>query len=185
MTPTDPGRIIIIGAGPTGLGAAYRLSELGVDNYLLLESGDRPGGLSRSYVDAHGFTWDIGGHVQFSHYGYYDRVLDAALLCDWLWHERESWIRIKGRYVPYPFQNNLHRLDPADRNDAVAGLERALLMHGDRAPSSNLAEWIDATFGEGIAGLFMRPHNLKVWAHPRSRRGAGRRENQTEHLGWA
>jgi protoporphyrinogen oxidase len=172
MTPTEPGRIIIIGAGPTGLGAAYRLSELGVDNYLLLEAGDRPGGLSRSYVDARGFTWDIGGHVQFSHYDYYDRVLDAALLDEWLWHERESWIRIKGRYVPYPFQNNLHRLDPADRADALAGLERARLIDG-RVPPGNLAEWIDATFGAGIAGLFMRPYNLKVWAHPLEQLDAG------------
>ena len=63
----------------------------------------------------------MGGHVQFSHYAYYDRVLDQALGGRWLWHERESYDQIKNRFVPYPFQNNIHRLDPADRDDALAG----------------------------------------------------------------
>ena len=28
----------------------------------------------------------------------------------WLYHDRESWVWIAGRFVPYPFQLNLHRL---------------------------------------------------------------------------
>ncbi len=43
----DP-RIVIIGAGPTGLGAGYRLDELGYDDWVLLEAGDRVGGLATS-----------------------------------------------------------------------------------------------------------------------------------------
>jgi cation diffusion facilitator CzcD-associated flavoprotein CzcO len=31
-------KIVIIGAGPTGLGAAYRLNELGYDNWVLYEN---------------------------------------------------------------------------------------------------------------------------------------------------
>ena len=63
--------------------------------------------------------------MQFSHYAYYDDVLDAALGDEWLWHERESWVWIKGRFVPYPFQNNIHRLDREDMELALRGLERA------------------------------------------------------------
>src|SRR5262245_3615076 len=106
MAPTDAGRVLVLGAGPTGLGAAYRLHERNYDNFLVLEGGDSPGGLASSFVDARGFTWDMGGHVQFSHYSYYDRVLDRALDDEWLWHERESWVWMKGRFIPYPFQNN-------------------------------------------------------------------------------
>ena len=75
----DPGRLLIVGVGPTGLGAAYRLQELGFEDYWILEAGNEPGGLASSHVDSKGFTWDIGGHVQFSHYAYYDNVLDRAL----------------------------------------------------------------------------------------------------------
>jgi protoporphyrinogen oxidase len=32
--------------------------------------------------------------------------------------------------------------------------------------SENFEEWIEATFGEGIARYFMLPYNFKVWAHP-------------------
>ena len=170
---TDPGRVLIIGAGPTGLGAAYRLHELGVGDFIVLEAEAAPGGLAASYVDARGFTWDMGGHVQFSHYAYYDRVLDKALGDRWLWHERESWIRIKNRFVPYPFQNNIHRLDPADRDRALAGLEQARSGREGTGRPASFASWISQTFGDGIAGLFMRPYNLKVWGYPLEELDAG------------
>jgi len=44
-------KIIIIGAGPTGLGAARRLEELGHKNWQLLESSSHAGGLASSFVD--------------------------------------------------------------------------------------------------------------------------------------
>src|SRR5690242_10166036 len=121
----DPGRTLILGAGPTGLGAASRFEELGFDDFLLLCGDARAGGLAASELDAQGFTWDLGGHVQFSHYPQYDAMLDRVLPGQWLWHERESWIWFRDRFVPYPFQNNLHRLDPPERDRALAGLRRA------------------------------------------------------------
>jgi protoporphyrinogen oxidase len=32
------------------------------------------------------------------------------------------------------------------------------------SPPANFGEWIDATFGPGLAAIFMRPYNTKVWA---------------------
>ncbi len=61
-------KIVIIGAGPTGLGAAYRLKELGYKNFQLYDRHPYIGGLASSFTDSAGFTWDIGGHVMFSHY---------------------------------------------------------------------------------------------------------------------
>ena len=72
-------KYLIIGAGPTGLGAAIRLQELGENSFAVLEANDYVGGLSASFKDEHGFTWDIGGHVIFSHYPYFDQLLDKAL----------------------------------------------------------------------------------------------------------
>lgn len=162
----DSGNILILGAGPTGLGAAYRLQELGFDDFKILELEDGPGGLASSCVDDKGFTWDLGGHVQFSHYSYYDDVLDEVLKGEWLWHERESWIWIKERFVPYPLQNNIHKLDPIDRDQALRGLERVAAENALPSQPRNFADWIKWTFGDGIAELFMYPYNLKVWACP-------------------
>jgi protoporphyrinogen oxidase len=160
----DKTEIAILGAGPTGIGAALRLRELGCGDFLLIDAADSPGGLASSVTDEHGFTWDLGGHVQFSHYRKFDEYMDLAFPAGgWLWHERESWIRFRQQYIPYPFQNNLHRLEPADRWRAVQGLMRDGAIH--HAPK-NFEQWIDANFGAGIAELFMLPYNRKVWAHP-------------------
>jgi len=162
----DPGRILIVGAGPTGLGAAVRLEELGHDDYLVLEQSTNPGGLAASFLDDQGFTWDVGGHVQFSHYWYYDALLDRALGTAWLHHERESWVWIKGRFVPYPFQYNIHRLDPPDRDRVLRGIERAAAAAPTRP--ANFHEWIVATFGRELAEIFLFPYNEKVWGYPLS-----------------
>jgi len=168
-----PGRIVIIGAGPTGLGAANRLEELGHTDYVVLEQTSRPGGLAASVVDDQGFTWDIGGHVQFSHYDYYDRVIDRAVGRRWLTHERESWVWIRGRFVPYPFQNNIHRLDPDECRRALEDLERAAARRADAGPPAHFADWVTQTFGEAIAEMFHRPYSFKVWGHPLETIGVG------------
>ena len=48
---------LIIGGGPTGLGAACRLEEKGLP-WHLLEAEERFGGLAHSFKDPQGFTWD-------------------------------------------------------------------------------------------------------------------------------
>src|ERR1043166_5736487 len=119
-------RHLIIGGGPTGLGAAWRLEQRAVRDWLVLEGSRVAGGLAQSVVDEHGFTWDLGGHVQFSHYEMFDQLMDELLGVDgWLDHDRESWVRIRDRFVPYPFQLNLHRLPEADQASCVSGLEQA------------------------------------------------------------
>ena len=158
-------RFIIIGAGPTGLGAALRFLELGQKDFLMIEAAATAGGLAASVVDDQGFTWDLGGHVQFSHYQKFDEYMELALGADgWINHERESWIWIKGRFVPYPFQYNLHRLPPEERWRCVEGLLDAAGQPAGRA--KNFEDWILRTFGRGIADVFLLPYNFKVWAYP-------------------
>ena len=158
-------QFLIIGAGPTGLGAARRLEELGKHDWFLLEGDPEAGGLSASFVDAKGFTWDIGGHVQFSHYEYFDQAMEEFLgKQGWLHHERESWVWIRDRFVPYPFQNNIRRLPAADLERCLAGLVD-ITRNGHIKPV-NFREWILATFGPGLAEVFMLPYNFKVWAFP-------------------
>jgi len=160
-------RVVIIGAGPTGIGTAWHLEEIGHSDWLLLECEDRAGGLSASFTDEKGFTWDLGGHVLFSHYDYFDRLMDRALGDRWIYHERESWIWIEGRFVPYPFQNNIRYLSPEAQWDCVLGL---LKLRKKGPPTggavANFRDWLLAVFGEGLARRFMFPYNRKVWAWP-------------------
>jgi len=96
----DNNRIVIIGAGPCGQGAAWRLHELGFENYTVFEKNNYVGGLSASFSDEKGFTWDIGGHIHCLHYDYFDRVMETVLPEDgWVSHERESWIWMRARAI--------------------------------------------------------------------------------------
>jgi len=157
-------RIIIIGSGPAGLGAAHRLKELGYENWAIYEQENRIGGLSSSFVDEQGFTWDIGGHVMFSASERFNRLADSLMGQDFLSHERESWIRILKRWIPYPFQNNIRYL-PKDRVvECLLGLIN--VQHSTKEAAADFEEWIHKTFGEGIANLFLCPYNAKVWAVP-------------------
>lgn len=158
-------KIVIIGAGPTGLGAAYRLKELGYKNFELYDRHPYIGGLASSFKDSAGFTWDIGGHVMFSHYKYYDDIFDKLMGNDFQLNMRECWVRMFDKWVPYPFQNNIRYLPKEVCCECLTGLVEAQTRRDYKA-TKNFKEFIDAVFGDGIVKHFMGPYNFKVWAHP-------------------
>jgi protoporphyrinogen oxidase len=161
-------RIVIIGAGPTGLGAAYRLRELGYHNFIMLEGRDKVGGLASSERSANGFTYDIGGHVLFSHYEYFDKLFDKLMGDDYQLLLRESWVWMCDRFLPYPFQNNIKYLPKEVVYECLLGLIEAQKQPMDLSRYQNFEQLILGVFGSGIAKHFMTPYNFKVWAHPAS-----------------
>ena len=161
-----PGKIVIIGAGPTGLGAAYRLQELGYNDFVVLEGRAGPGGLASSEKSRNGFTYDIGGHVLFSHFRYFDELFDRMLGDEYQELMREAWVWMMDRFLPYPFQNNIKDLPPQAVLKCVLGVLRAQKTNGGKASYENFEQLIHGVFGEGIAEYFMMPYNFKVWAHP-------------------
>jgi protoporphyrinogen oxidase len=162
---TDTPRVVIIGAGPCGLGCARELRRLGHANWVLAEQNALAGGHAGSVVDPQGFTWDFGGHVVFSHFGEFDNLLEETMGEEVYQHERSSYIRFDDKWVPYPFQNNLRHLPPEPAYECILGLIEA--TGGDS--SQDFALWMEATFGGGITHHFMRPYNFKVWATPPER----------------
>jgi UDP-galactopyranose mutase len=99
---------VVIGAGPTGLSAAYHLGE----DALLLEQNQTVGGWCRSLQD-NGFTFDFAGHIMFSNDPYVHELYARLLGDNVHWQDREAWIYSKNTYTRYPFQGALYGL-PAD-----------------------------------------------------------------------
>lgn len=145
------------------MGAAWRLRELGHSNFKVYEKNDYPGGLAASFKDPLNFTWDVGGHVIFSRYDYFHRLLDNVLGKDILDFRREAWIRTLDRWIPYPFQHNLRNLPKDVIEECLQGLKE--IHHTPKNPS-NFEEWVLQSMGRGIAKHFMLPYNFKVWAYP-------------------
>ena len=106
--PKSAPSVLVLGAGPTGLSAAYHLGE----DALLIEANDTVGGWCRSLVD-NGFTFDMAGHIMFSNDPYVHEMYKVLLGDNVHWQDREAWIYSKEVYTRYPFQGSLYGL-PAD-----------------------------------------------------------------------
>ncbi|GAA6040184.1 hypothetical protein JCM8097_004168 [Rhodosporidiobolus ruineniae] len=171
--------VLIVGAGPTGLGAAKRLNQLKHNNFLVVDEQPEAGGLASTDVTPEGFLFDVGGHVIFSHYLYFDDCINEALPKpdDWYEHERVSYVLSKNVWVPYPYQNNITLLPVEDQVKCIEGMiDAAELRTRAVGKPKSFDEWIIRMMGEGLANLFMRPYNFKVWATPTT-------EMQCEWLG--
>lgn len=152
-------KICILGAGFAGIGACERCDELGID-FTVYEKNSSAGGLGASFKKE-GFTWDIGGHVIFSHYSRFDRFIEDALQGDYTLHERQSFINVGRRMIPYPFQNNIGSLPDELLLECLEGLVD--IQNRELGKAQNFYEFIQHNFGAGIARIFMEPYNCKVW----------------------
>ena len=107
---------VVLGAGPTGLAAAYHLGE----GSLLLEKGGTVGGWCRSIEDK-GFTFDYAGHIMFSNDPYVLDLYEKLLGDNVHWQNREAWIYSKEVYTRYPFQGALYGLPPDVLKECLIG----------------------------------------------------------------
>ena len=124
----------IIGAGPTGLSAAYHLGEGAV----LLEKNASVGGWCRSVQD-HGFTFDYAGHIMFSNDPYVLKLYDLLLGPNLHWQNREAWIYSKQVYTRYPFQGALYGLPPKVITECIVGAVEARFGSIDTAAAPTAA----------------------------------------------
>ncbi len=164
MLSTD---LLICGAGPAGLGAAWRLNELNLHNnchgeWLVVDNAETPGGMAVS-PEKEGFTWDLGGHVLFPHYPYFDAVLNEVV---------DNWVEVKpvrgawmfNRFVPYPVQRNIRHFPAKELEQCLQGLAATTT---DSSNNHNFEQHLKASFGFGLYKLFFEPLNFKMWGeHP-------------------
>jgi UDP-galactopyranose mutase len=112
----DAAHAVVIGAGPTGLSAAYHLGQ----DCVLLEQADKVGGWCRS-IEKNGFTFDFAGHIMFSNEPYVHRLYRMLLGENVHWQDREAWIYSKNVFTRYPFQGSLYGLPPAVIKECIVG----------------------------------------------------------------
>ncbi|MDP8954844.1 MAG: FAD-dependent oxidoreductase [Actinomycetota bacterium] len=161
----DVGDVVIVGAGPAGLTAAYQLLKEGVRT-TVLESDSVVGGISRT-VEADGWRFDIGGHRFFTKVKVVDdlwhEILDEG---DFLLRPRMSRIYYDGKYFDYPLKavNALRNLGLVEAVRCVASYAWARVR--PPADQSNLEGWVSARFGTRLYGIFFKTYTEKVWGVP-------------------
>jgi len=154
-------KVLILGAGPTGLGAAHQLEAQKCHDWVLLDSQNRPGGMAVTEVDQYGFRWDLGGHVIHSHYKSFDKA--ALLHTDWAQPNRGGWVRVDGQWCPTPIQQSLGNLRQGKKiTRELRGKGRGAAKPD--AKSNSLAQYYRNRFGETLNDTFFTPFNRKQWA---------------------
>jgi protoporphyrinogen oxidase len=165
--PTDPGAVVVIGAGPAGLTAAYQLGKAG-HPCTVLEGTDVVGGISQTVV-RDGYRFDIGGHRFFT------KVAEVEAL----WHEilpdedfmqrpRSSRIYYRGTFFDYP----LKPVKALRTLGVIEAIRCALSFFWVRVrppkDQTTLEGYVAANYGWRLYGHFFKAYSTKVWGVPPS-----------------
>jgi len=160
--------VVVIGAGPAGLTAAYQLTKADRP-VVVLEADVVVGGISRS-VERDGWRFDIGGHRFFTKVQPVEDLWHEILPDeDFLTRPRMSRIYYGGKFYDYPIRplNALRNLGPAEAIRCVS----SYLWVRVRPPKdqSNLEDYIVANYGRRLYSHFFETYNEKVWGVPASK----------------
>src|SRR5947209_2167005 len=159
--------VVVIGAGPAGLTAAYKLGQQG-QTCTVFESDDVVGGISRT-VERDGWRFDIGGHRFFTKVteveDFWHEILPDS---DFLMRPRMSRIYYNNKFFDYPLKagNALGNLGVIEALRCVLSYLWARI----RPPKdqSNFEGWVAARFGWRLYSIFFKTYTEKVWGVPAS-----------------
>jgi protoporphyrinogen oxidase len=156
--------VVIIGAGPAGLTAAYDLTARGVPA-MVFEQDEHVGGLAKTVVYK-GFRFDIGGHRFFTKVSGVRDLWHEWLGADLLQRPRLSRIYYRGRFFDYPLKaaNVLANLGPLTSASIVLSFLRAKIT--PIRPEISFEDWICNRFGRRLFEEFFESYTEKVWGIP-------------------
>lgn len=158
-------RILILGAGPAGLSAAWELARNSFDmsHVVILESDAQVGGISKT-VQRNGWRFDLGGHRFFSKSKEVNQMWDEMLSPElMLMRPRKSRIYYRGKYFDYPLKplNALWNLGPLETFRCI--LSYALVRLRPPKDQTNFEGWVAARFGWRLYRIFFKTYTEKVW----------------------
>lgn len=164
LNSTDP-EVVVIGAGPAGLTAAYEFGRRG-KKVRVFEADEVVGGISRT-VERDGWRFDIGGHRFFTKVApveaFWHEILPDE---DFLMRPRMSRIFYGNKFYDYPL-----KATNALRNLGIIEAVRCVLsylwvrIHKPK-DTTTFEGWTAARFGWRLYRTFFKTYTEKVWGVP-------------------
>lgn len=162
-------RVVILGAGPAGLSAGWKLADRGhqVD---IIELDSRVGGLCKSYYYKD-YTFDLGGHRFISKDAELIRDITDLMGDELFESPRKSVVRLKGRYFYYPLAGKdlLSKMNPL--TSARCFMDYVYVTTKNKVKKSkevSLEDWVVNRFGRGLYDIYFGPYSEKLWGIPPS-----------------
>ena len=157
-----PPRVVILGAGPAGLTAAYALVKKGAAPVVLEADPEYVGGISRT-IRYKGFFFDIGGHRFFSKSKIVEDLWTEILPDDFIHRPRKSRIYYRRRFFSYPL-----KAFEALFNLGMLESVRCVLSYGAARvrpirPVRSFEDWVVNQFGRRLFEIFFKTYTEKVW----------------------
>jgi protoporphyrinogen oxidase len=154
--------VVIMGAGPAGLTAAYELMKHDVPVTIIEKDPSYVGGLART-VEHKGYRFDIGGHRFFSKNQEVEDLWTEILGPEMLTRDRLSRIYYQGKYFAYPLKaaNALWNLGLIETIRCMASYARARLFPMPHPRS--FEDWVRNQFGWRLYKIFFKTYTEKVW----------------------
>jgi len=157
--------VVIIGAGPAGLTAAYQLVKAG-RRPVVVEADDVVGGISRT-VERDGWRFDIGGHRFFTKVRPVEDLWHEILPDDdFLLRARSSRIFYDGKYYDYPLKPGNALRNLGAKEALLCGLSYLAARIRPPADQTNYEGWLVARFGWRLYRTFFKTYTEKVWGVP-------------------
>lgn len=154
--------VLIIGAGPAGLTAAYCLTRQNSSVIVIEKDPVYVGGISRT-VKLDGYLFDIGGHRFFSKSREIVDLWNEILPDGFVDRPRLSRIFYRGRYYSYPLNafEALRNLGIVESALCIASYAFAKLSP-IKSPRT-FHHWVRNNFGERLFSIFFKTYTEKVW----------------------
>ena len=156
--------VVILGAGPAGLTAAYELCNRGVRS-TVLEADATVGGIART-ESYKGYYYDIGGHRFYSKLGEVNRIWHDLMGDDFIQVPRLSRIRYYDRYFYYPLRpvNAFFGLGVLNSLRVTLSYLHARLFPS--LPEESFEQYVVNRFGRRLYNIFFKTYTEKVWGIP-------------------
>ena len=156
--------VIILGAGPAGLTAAYEAGKHSL-HPVVLEKDNEVGGISKT-VDYKGYLFDIGGHRFFTKYAEVRKLWQEILGDEFITRPRLSRIYYGNKFYYYPLKplNALLNLGFLTSIQCVSSYLWAQIR--PYRDVRNFEQWVSNKFGKKLFNIFFKTYTEKVWGTP-------------------
>jgi protoporphyrinogen oxidase len=162
--PVPQKPIAVLGGGPAGLTAGYRLAQRGIP-VVVFEAEDQVGGIAKTEV-RDGYRFDLGGHRFFTKSKEVDDLWHEVMKEEFLKRPRMSRIYWNGKFLDYPLNGMdvIKKLGPIELTRA--GLSYLWAVVKPKGKEENFEQWVSNRFGKRLYQHFFKTYTEKVWGVP-------------------